>query len=127
MGGRPYLWRIYYLEKCPYTKPEPKPKLVVIVLHDQDWWGFLISSEIDEWIQFGPDKLATQVEIKRSEHSCLVRDSWVDCLELYRFEVFLLKEVRDPVSKAAKAAILAAVAESKTIIRRQKRMIKEQG
>lgn len=124
MGGVAELWWIYHLRCCSYTRPEPKPKLVVIVCRDDYARGFLINSEIDVWIRISEWKLASQVPILAVDHSrCLDYNSYVDCLDLYRFEEHELTEKRQPVSMAVKQAIMTAVKVSRTIERKYKRLI----
>lgn len=123
MGDQPRAWFIYFVPNCSYTRPEPKDKLVVIVCRDEYPRGFLINSEIDPWIQIRPEMLAGQVPLKAAEHPCLTHDSYVDCLDLFRFDDFELTNLRDEVSENAKSSILEAVEGSKTIARRYKRLI----
>jgi hypothetical protein len=117
------VWRIYFVARCQHTKPEPKSKLVVIVLVDARPMGFLINTHVDTWIQIDPAKLATQARILASEHKCLDYDSHVDCMELFPFDETELTNPRDAVSPTAKASIQAAVASSKTLINRHKKQI----
>jgi len=123
MGDQPKAWFIYFVPNCSYTRPQPKDKLVIIVCRDQYPWGFLINSEIDPWIQIHPEMLACQAHVKATEHPCLAYDSYVDCIDLFRFDDFELTNVRDEVSKKAKKSILEAVGVSKTISRGHKRLI----
>jgi hypothetical protein len=85
--------------------------------------GFLINTNIDKWIQIDPDKVLTQANIRAAEHKCLDYDSFVDCLELFPFDESELTNKRDPVSPAAKAAIQAAVTNSKTLVTKYKKLI----
>lgn len=117
-------WWIYFVPRCSYTRPEPKDKLVVIVCRDDYPRGFLINTSVDPWIRIDPGKLASQVRITVDEHpSSLDHDSYVDCLDLYRFEDFELSQPREKVSANAKSAIIAAVGQSKTIVRRYGKLI----
>lgn len=65
------VWQIYYVTRCQYTKPEPKPKLVRVACVDARAMGCLINTKIDKWIQIDPDKLVTQATILAAEHKCL--------------------------------------------------------
>ncbi len=98
--------------------------MVVIVCRDDYPRGFLINSEIDVWIRISEWKLASQVPIPAVDHTpCLDHNSYVDCLDLYRFDEHELMEKRLPVSEAVKQSIKAAVDASRTIERKYKRLI----
>ena len=123
MSPQAQLWHIYWVPACRHTRPDPKDKLAVIVCRDTNPMGFLINSRIHPWISSDPQRLACQAEITAAEHSCLIHDSYVDCLELYEFNDGELQNQRDPVSQAAQAEMKLAVAQSKTIIKRYKDLI----
>lgn len=120
------LWKIYWVPQCSYTKPLPKDKLVIPVCRDESVHAFLINSSIDVWIEIKPELLECQAEIKSADHPCLVRDSFVNCLDLFRFDDFELTHDRDLVSEEAKDAILGAVSRTKTIVSRHKKLIQGQ-
>ena len=117
------VWQIYFVPHCQHTRPDPKPKLVVVVCIGARPMGFLINTNIDTWIQIDPAKLATQALILAAEHSCLKYDSHVDCLDLYPFDESELTNKRDPISPTAKASIKTAVSNSKTIVTKFKKLI----
>ena len=119
----PAVWRIYHVENCSHTRPAPKDKFVAIVCRDLKLMGFLINSNVNRYIQKHPDLLACQAIIEASNHSCLGHDSYVDCVDLYSFEDAELADGRDPISKQARAKIEKAVANSKTIETRYKKLI----
>lgn len=98
---------------------------MVIVCVDTKPLGFLINSEIREWLKKDPDRLAAQANVLASEHSALNYDSFVDCWEIYEFEEAELTQARDPVSRTAKLSIKAAVAKSKTVEQKYKTMIRD--
>jgi hypothetical protein len=126
MGEKPDLWTIYFVPNCRVTlvaRYTSKDKLVAIVCTDGNPRGFLINSEIDAWIQIDTDKMATQVKILASEHPCLHRDSYVHTMELFMFEESELGGKRDPLSPSVKQAIQEAVAQSKFIEGRYKKLI----
>ena len=85
--------------------------------------GFLINSTVHAWIRSNPDRLACQAEISASDHSCLNHDSYVDCLDLYEFSDWELRQARDEVSEQARQNIRAAVTKSKTIETKFKKLI----
>jgi hypothetical protein len=127
MADRPEPWWIYHAPKCPYTKPEPMPKLVVVVTRDTYARGFLINTEIDPWIAINPSSMRCQVRIRADEHPCLDYDSWVDCTDLFRFEDWELPTKRNPVSTSTHAEIIEAVrrASPSPIVGRYRRAILE--
>jgi len=67
--------------------------------------------------------LVCQVGIKAANYRCLSHDSYVDCTRLYLFEDSELTDIRDPIDKQTKTEIKDAVAVSKTIILRHKKLI----
>ena len=85
--------------------------------------GFLINSNICPYIQNHPGLLASQAVIEESNHKCLNRDSYVDCVDLYEFEDAQLVNECEPISKQAMARIKEAVNNSKTIEVRYKKLI----
>jgi hypothetical protein len=85
--------------------------------------GFLINSSVHKYIQNRPNLLACQVPIEESNHKCLSRDSYVNCVNLFEFDDAELVEKRDPVSARARTQIKKAVNNSKTIEKRYKKLI----
>lgn len=85
--------------------------------------GFLINSSIRKFIQNQPHRLRCQALIEKSNHKCLSRDSYVDCIDLYEFEDTELIEDYGLISKQAMARIKEAVNNSKTIEERYKKLI----
>lgn len=85
--------------------------------------GFLINSSIRKFIQNQPHRLRCQAIIEESNHKCLSRDSYVDCIDLYEFEDAELIEDYGPISKQAMARIKGAVTNSKTLEKRYKKLI----
>lgn len=85
--------------------------------------GFFINSSIHEYIQNRPDLLASQAVIEESNHKCLSRDSYVNCIKLYPFEDTELVEDRGSISEQAMIRIKEAVDKSKTIEVRYKKLI----
>lgn len=85
--------------------------------------GFFINSSINPFILKRQHLLACQAKIEAAQYECLPRASYVDCVELYPFEVDELSDMRDPINDGTKLEIQQAVAKSKTIERRYQRMI----
>ena len=119
----PDIWHIYHVQNCSHVRPCPKNKYVVIVCRDLAPMGFLINSSIHKYIQNRPDLLASQAVIEESNHKCLSRDSYVDCVDLYEFEDTELVEDYGPISRQAMIRIKEAVDNSKTIEVRYKKLI----
>lgn len=119
----PLIWYIYHVKNCRHAKPIPKDKLVVIVHRDPEPWGFFINTGIRQFVQKQPELLVCQVSIKETNYKCLDHDSYVDCAKLYLFEDTELLDVRDPINQQTKADIKKAVAVSKTIVVRHKKLI----
>jgi hypothetical protein len=123
MNGSIEPWHIYFVPECRQAIPKPKEKLIAIVCVSDNPKGFMISSEIDVWIQIDPEKMACQALILGEEHSCLKHDSYVNCVNLLSFFEEELVEKRDKLSDNAKESIRAAVENSSGIERRYKRII----
>ena len=119
----PLIWYIYHVKSCRHAKPIPKDKFVVIVHKDPEPWGFFINTGIRQFIQKRPELLVCQVSIKATDYKFLDHDSYVDCAELYLFEDTELRDAIGPVNKQTKIEIKKAVAVSKTIIVRHKKLI----
>ena len=85
--------------------------------------GFFINSSINAFILKRQHLLDCQARVEAAQYKCLRQTSYVDCVELYPFEVDELSDVRDPINDGTKLEIQQAVAKSKTIERRYKRMI----
>ena len=116
---------IYFVPECRQAIPKPREKLIAIVCITDFPKGFMISSKIDIWIQIDSQKMACQAKILSEEHSCLTRDSYVNCFNLLTFFEEELVNKRDELSNNAKASIRAAVKDSPEIERRYKRLILE--
>jgi len=117
-------WRIYFVEECRQAIPRAKEKLIAIVCIPHRAMGFMISSEIDVWIQIDEERMACQAMILASEHpGCLTHDSWVNCISLLSFYDEELVNRRDPISPAAKKSIQDAAARSPAIEERYKKLI----
>lgn len=103
-------WQVYRLF-TEQTKP-PKHKYVVLTYtHQGVWYGFFINSKITPFVKKRPQLLLCQVEIDKSSHDFLKRDSWLDCRELYVFSELELMEARfcGQLDTSAIADVLEAV------------------
>lgn len=120
----PNVWHFFHVSKCSHTHP-PKDKFVLIVCADSECRGFLVNSDISGFIQKRADMLACQVEIKKSDYYFLVKDSYLDCSQLYPFDDMELLNGRGAVTQGTKAAIKKAVSVAKTIEKRYQDLISD--
>ena len=118
-----HTWYIYHVEKSRHTKPIPKDKFVIIACIDTKPWGFFINTEINQFKQNQPELLACQVPIKAANHKCLDHDSYVDCTDLLPFEDTELIDIKDKVDQQTQSEIKKAVAKSKTLVVRHRKII----
>lgn len=107
----PSLWQFYFVRNCRHTKPKPKSKHVVIVCRDgEDYYGFLVNSEIRPFIINRPELFYCQVLIKQSDYpTILEHDSYVDCTKAYPFSAtslaqpgFLKTATKDKIKKVVR-------------------------
>lgn len=119
----PEIWHIYHVQNCRHARPIPKNKYVAIVCRDLAPMGFLINSVIHQYIQNRPELRICQAFIEEANHKCLSRNSYVDCIDLYKFKDTELIEDYGHISKQAIARIKKAVDNSKTIEVRYKKLI----
>ena len=118
----PDVWRVYRIKKCRHTFP-PKPKLVVLVCKDEEYMGFLVNSEISEYISKKPYLLACQIVMSESEYGFLFYKSYFDCARIYPFKDNELVIGLEFVSDKTKAEIKEVVAKAKTITGHQRNLI----
>jgi hypothetical protein len=111
------------VEKCFHTKPLPKDKFVVIAHFDQNAMGLLINTRVTDWLRRHPHLLACEATILAAEHKFLKYDSYVDCQDIFPFHEWELTGHRGEVSPHAKLAILAAIRDCPTIVRKYKTAI----
>lgn len=78
MTGNVNCWDVFYLF-CKHTKPHPKNKFVVIVCFENIPMGFLINSQVNEFVKNRPSLLRCEVKILQQDHAFLSYDSYVDC------------------------------------------------
>jgi hypothetical protein len=103
------LWHVYLVPECQYTKP-PKSKYVVVVYVDTDAWGFLVNSNIIDFIRSQPDLLVCEAEIYLKGHSRWLKyDSYVDCRLIFPFSDAELKYDQGLVTTEARQNILKAI------------------
>lgn len=119
----PQPWHIYHIADCRHARPAPKDKFVVVVCKDSKYMGFFINSAIHPFIQNQPELLAAEASIDAANHSCLSKDSYVDCNDLYAFEDFELQNDRGAVSLESKKRIQEAVSKAMTIAKHFKDLI----
>jgi hypothetical protein len=122
MPPTPQLWHIYFVKNCAHTTPI-KDKFVLIVFLGKNPRGFLINSNITNWIRKRPHLLACEAPILAAEHPFLKHDSCVDCHELYEFFEWELDKNMGKVSEQAKASVLTAIQLCPSIERRYKNVI----
>lgn len=118
-------WQVYRLF-TEQTKP-PKHKYVVLTYTYRGvWHGFFINSKITKFVQKRPRLLVCQVEIDKSTHSFLKRDSWLDCRELYIFSELELAEAQfcGQLDSSAIMDVLEAVEACPVLAPKQKKRIR---
>jgi hypothetical protein len=87
------------------------------------FWGFLINSRIRPFIQNKPHLLACEATIVGSQHQLLKYDSFIDCTNLYRFDVVEFQSDEGAISADAMNALMQAVRNCPMLKRKHKRMI----
>ena len=120
---QPVLWHVYHVRNCRHTRPNPKDKFVVIVHIDSNPRGFLINSQISNWLQNRPKLLVCQARIQAQDAPFLSHDSYVACHDLYEFFNDELTNSRGPIDLQTKNAILQAVKTCPTIEQKYKNII----
>jgi len=117
-------WEIFYAKSCRYAKPNPKDKFVLIVYIDPSPHGFFINSKINNYIANRDYLLSCEAIIFSTQHSFLVRDSYVDCREIFSFNNYELTDLRGLLSFDAQKSVLNAVASCPVLERIHKNRIK---
>ncbi len=121
--------RVLYLA-CDFTVP-PKEKYIFLATPDEPPLLFVINSEISAYIDARPDLKACQVTLQVADHAFLARDSVLDCSNVIdsMSKDDVLKQltaepgrIRGEVSAAARAGIVAAVRQARTISRIHKQV-----
>lgn len=105
----PAKWEIFYVQSCRHTKPDPKDKFVLITYIDPSFYGFLINSKINNYIQNRDYLLCCEAEIIASEHKFLKHNSYVDCTAAFPFNADELISSRGFLSDAGRAKVINAV------------------
>lgn len=118
----PDVWRVYRIKKCRHTSP-PKPKFVIIVCKDEEYLGFLINSDISQFILNRPNMLACQITLTKAEYHFLFQESYLDCAQLFPFSDNELIIGLEIISDKTKTEIKEIVSKSKTITKYHKELI----
>jgi hypothetical protein len=116
------IWRVYRIKKCRHTSPQ-KPKFVVIVCKDKDYMGFLVNSDISQFILNKPDMLACQIKLTEDEYHFLFQESYLDCAQLYPFKDSELITGLEIITDKTKTEIKKVVSTAKTITKYQRQLI----
>ena len=111
------LWHIYFINICRHTYPDPKDKFVAIVFRHLRPMGFLINSNIHPYLKKRRNLLAAQIPISAIDYGFLDHDSYINCAELFQFEMSELKRYLQIIDNRTKKEIKKAVANSDTIER----------
>lgn len=116
------IWRVYRIKKCRHTSPQ-KPKFVVIVCQDEDYMGFLINSDISQFILNKPNMLACQIKLTETEYHFLFQESYLDCAQLYPFKNSELIIGLEIINDKTKNEIRKVISKAKTITKHQRDLI----
>jgi len=114
-------WHIYRVSECRYTNP-PKPKYVAIVCLNPNPYGFLVNSQISQFIKHTPALLSSQVPVTAERYGFLKHDSYINCGQLYSFKSGELHSVQ-AVQNNTRKAIERIVAKSTLIAPIYRRLI----
>ncbi|MBN1366828.1 MAG: hypothetical protein JW967_02750 [Dehalococcoidales bacterium] len=118
----PDVWRIYRIKNCRHTNPS-KDKFAVIVCQDEDYLGFLINSEINQYTLKRPYLLECQLRLSTEDYHFLFHVSYLDCARLYPFNEDELGIGLELISDSAKVEIKAIVSKAITIEKRYQDLI----
>jgi len=118
----PSAWQVYHVKKCCHTHP-PNNKYVSIVCKDIEFMGFLVNSELSNFILKRPDLLTCQVVLTASDYGFLKNNSYLDCGQIYPFDDDVLMISVSDINKKTMLAIKTAVSKSKTIEKQYKDLI----
>ena len=77
--------------------------------------GFLINSDISQFILNKPDMLACQIKLSETEYHFLFRESYLDCAQLYSFKNSELNTGLELINDKTKTEIKKVVSTAKTI------------
>ena len=107
---------------CDFTTP-PKYKYLVIVKVQTETTVLVINSKINPFIQSLKHLLDVQVPIKKSSHSFLDHDSFVDCTttasietaDLFREIMAQMDILRGEVTQELKTSLIDAIQQSFTL------------
>ena len=118
----PNIWQVYHVSNCRHTHP-PKNKYVFIVCKDMDFMGFLVNSDLSNFILKRPDLLMCQVPLSASDYGFLSHNSYLDCGQLYSFDDAVLVISISNINTKTRSVIKTAVSKAKTIAPRYKGLI----
>ena len=107
------LWHIYRVNKCRHTAP-PKGKYVAVVCANPNPHGFLVNTEIANFIKNRPAFLASPVSINATRYSFLKHNSYVDCSRIFSFKSGELHSVQG-INNNTRTAIKRVVSTSRLI------------
>jgi hypothetical protein len=102
-------WEIFHIESCRHAKPNPKNKFVLIAYINPSPHGFFINSKINKYIENKPYLLSCEAPILSNQHNFLVRDSYVDCREMFPFDSDELTDSKGLLSMDGQSSVLKAV------------------
>jgi|WetSurMetagenome_2_1015567.scaffolds.fasta_scaffold865714_1 hypothetical protein len=119
----PELWCIYHVVYCIHAFPAPKPKFVAIVCEDHDLWGFLINSEVHDFIKSSPVLSKLQVPIKPADYPFLRQVSYINCGEIFDFDEDLLTEKVANITTVTKTQIKKIIPTAKSVAPKYRTLI----
>lgn len=120
-------WEIFHVKSCRHAKPDPKDKFVLIAYTDPFPHGFFINSKISNYIANRSYLLSCEAVILSSQHSFLVRDSYVDCREMFPFSNDELTDSRGLSSSDGQTSVLKAAASCPVLEQVHKNRIENMG
>ncbi len=105
----PQQWEVFLVHNCRHAKPQPKSKFVVIAYTNPELHGFFINSEIRNFIKNRRRLFDCEALIIASLHSFLRHDSYIDCTNIYPFELTELADSRGILHSTAQVNVIIAV------------------
>ena len=119
------LWHIYFVPNCPFTTPIKDKYVIPVCIYQKKLMGFLINSEISNFIRNKPELMDCEAQIRAFDHSTLKHDSIVDCHTIFPFNEWDFQGERGEVSLPAKKQILRAVKLCPSLENKYKKLILE--
>jgi hypothetical protein len=117
------LWHIYFVPNCAFTKPIKDKYVIPVCIYNKKIMGFLINSEITNYVRNRPELLDCEAPLKAFDHSALKHDSIVDCHTIFPFNDWDFQGERGEVSPDAKKQILRAVKLCPSLENKYKKLI----